>query len=622
MEFTVAGLNLERFYDDVNDPNGDTVLTAEAYAKRKAKASLAIRNVLLMPDILGVAEVENIAVLGALADKINADAVAGGQPNPEYQPLLMEGNDVGLIDVGFLVKTAPVGGVPRVTAIEVAQIGKDTTYDNADSKNDEPLNDRPSLALKARVADPRGGDGYPLTVIVNHLRSLGGIATEQHVRDKRYLQAVELANEIQRRQAAGERIVLVGDFNAYQFSDGWVDVMGIISGKSTTDPTVKPVAGDPVPADVNPDLVNLLTVAPPDQQYSYVFDGSAQQIDHALVTDSLLPRVAGYTVARFDADFPLSYYADGTRPERLSDYDAPVVYFSFPTSDVSVTVVTADNPVKSGRTATYTVRVANSSTDPAYGLALTNAIPAGTTLGSYVTPAGWACQATGQGLSCTAASMAGSSTATFSIAVNVPCDMPDRTVLEFVADVDSAMYDPDLGNNKMKATVVVDNPPPAITGAGITGRALACEPQDGADSRGLHGGRQLRRGAGLQAVGVEQREDRWPRRRSHRDGLAGGGRPQRAAAGGAVRHRERTDVHRRDHVWRRRGRQFEAVRHGQRAEEPEVVHGTCRRRRQSGAYDSPTSSIIITANPTMTPIVARSTCPPPWDSGMNSSATT
>ncbi len=459
-EFTVAGLNLQRFYDTTDDePGYDVPMSPTAYAARMNKASLAIRDVLRMPDVLGVAEVENLSILQALADRINADAVAAGQPNPEYLPLLIEGNDVGLIDVGFLVKQAMVGAVPRVSVLEVAQIGKDSTFDYLGQTY--ILNDRPSLALKARVADPRGGEGYPLTIIVNHLRSLSGIETDQRVRLKRFLQAEELALEIQHRQTMlGERIVLVGDFNAFQFSDGYVDVMGTISGRPTGDPVV--ISG---PDRVNPDLTNLLTEAPPEQQYSYVFEGSAQQIDHVLVTESLLPRVSRYTVARFDADFPLSYCADGSRPERLSDHDAPIAYLSFPASDVKVRQTQSPNPVRSGRSITYWVIVENGSGDPAYGLSMRSVLPAGTTLGTYTTPDGWSCGPTAEGLSCEAPSMGGVSSATITIEAQVPCDAVNGAQLLHVVDVDSAMYNPIPGNNHSEIAATVDNPPPAITGA-------------------------------------------------------------------------------------------------------------------------------------------------------------
>ena len=61
---------------------------------------------------------ENLATLQALAASISADAVAAGLPDPGYAASLVEGNDIGGIDVGLLVKTAPVAaGVPRVEVI-------------------------------------------------------------------------------------------------------------------------------------------------------------------------------------------------------------------------------------------------------------------------------------------------------------------------------------------------------------------------------------------------------------------------------------------------------------------------------------------------------------------------
>src|SRR5205085_8153596 len=95
-EFTVASFNLERFYDNIDDtpppPSDDVVLTTTAFNNRLNKASLAIRNVLRTPDILGVEEMEDLKTLQALAGKINNDAVTAGQPNPNYVAYLSEGN--------------------------------------------------------------------------------------------------------------------------------------------------------------------------------------------------------------------------------------------------------------------------------------------------------------------------------------------------------------------------------------------------------------------------------------------------------------------------------------------------------------------------------------------------
>lgn len=67
---------------------------------------------------------------------------------------LQEGNDVGGIDVGFLVKTADVsGGVPRVEVVSVAQEGKATTWTEPGGAV-SLLNDRPPLVLSTRVHQP------------------------------------------------------------------------------------------------------------------------------------------------------------------------------------------------------------------------------------------------------------------------------------------------------------------------------------------------------------------------------------------------------------------------------------------------------------------------------------
>src|SRR5262249_43936947 len=160
------------------------------------KASLAIRNILRYPDILGVEEMENLSTLQSVADKVNNDAVGAGDPNPNYVPYLVEGNDVGGIDVGFLVKST------RVSVVDVTQEGKTATYIDPNTGTPALLNDRPSLVLRATVtvgANPP----FAITVIVNHLRSLSGVddpADGNRVRTKRRAQAEFLANLIQTRQ--------------------------------------------------------------------------------------------------------------------------------------------------------------------------------------------------------------------------------------------------------------------------------------------------------------------------------------------------------------------------------------------------------------------------------------
>src|SRR5690606_38235986 len=84
-EFTVATYNVQRFYDTVDDPStGEPVLTAAAYDRRLAKASLAVRDYQHFPDIIGLVEVENLSALQDIAARISADAIAAAQPDPLY----------------------------------------------------------------------------------------------------------------------------------------------------------------------------------------------------------------------------------------------------------------------------------------------------------------------------------------------------------------------------------------------------------------------------------------------------------------------------------------------------------------------------------------------------------
>jgi len=321
-EFTIATANMERFFDTTDDPSvSDVALTPTAFNNRLSKASLEIRNVLRMPDVLGVEEVENLAALQALASRINSDAAAIG-PNPGYVAYLREGNDIGGIDSGFLVKTS------RVTVIDVTQYGKDTIVTNPDGST-ALLNDRPPLVLRATI-QPAIGPAFPVTVIVIHGRSLSGIngADGARIRAKRQAQAEELANLIQgfQRASPSPYLIALGDYNAFQFSDGYVDVIGTVKGAPTPADSVTLASPDLV----TPDLTDLIESVPADQRYSFMFDGNAQEIDHVLVTQNVLPRFVELQYGRNNADFAESFRDDPTRPERISDHDPIVAYFTFP----------------------------------------------------------------------------------------------------------------------------------------------------------------------------------------------------------------------------------------------------------------------------------------------------
>jgi hypothetical protein len=277
-----------------------------------------------MPDIIGVIEVENLSALKKLAEKINADAVAAGKPNPKYEAFLIDGNDPRGIDSGFLVKTS------RVEVVSVKQFGKEEKYENPVRKGESNLNDRPPLVLEARINDAKTNKPFAVTVIVNHLKSFNGYNDEKdapNVRLKKRLQAEYLAKLVSERLKANpsERILLVGDFNAYQFNDGIVDVIGAIKGT----PAPKDQVLNPSEDYLNPDLSDLVDMIKADQRYSYSFDGNAQVLDHFIANDAMKKHLAGFGYLRINADYPETLRGDATRVERYSDHDVAIGYFTF-----------------------------------------------------------------------------------------------------------------------------------------------------------------------------------------------------------------------------------------------------------------------------------------------------
>jgi predicted extracellular nuclease len=292
---------------------------------RLAKASLAIRNHLNMPDIVGVQEVDGLAALTALAQAIDDDAAADGQTAPQYQAQLVEGSDPAGLDVGVLVKTAGA----RVVAMPAETVGADRTFVDPADGTEYPLYERAPLLVRATVTGPATELPQDVTVIVTHLRSAAGSdlddASGALVREQRNAQAEFLADYIDGLQD-GEAIVALGDYNAFSFSDGYVDVVGAVAGNPAAPDQVTVASADLV----SPDLVNVSDLMPAAERYSSVSNGTAQALDHVLATANLASQFAGVVRPRINADFPAGLAADPASPSRLSDRDPVVAYFSFP----------------------------------------------------------------------------------------------------------------------------------------------------------------------------------------------------------------------------------------------------------------------------------------------------
>ena len=307
-EMTVGSLNMFRLFDDIDDPavggRDDTVVSTAEYQRRRAKLVNYILDVLRAPDILGVQEVEKIEVLQQLAADISA-----ADPSVVYTAYLVEGNDVGTIDVGFLVRAS-------VAVDSVTQLGANELF----SFDNSLLNDRPLLLLEGRYQG--NGADFPLAVMVNHTRSLGGIDDPvggERVRQKRLEQANSIGVKVQAYQTANPTtpLIVIGDLNAFQFSDGYVDVVGRIAGNfvDADDLVVDPTDN------VDPDLTNQVLSLPAVDQQSFVFQGNAQVLDHALTSAAADAFVRGFQFGPGNAGAAADLINDASTPLRSADHD-------------------------------------------------------------------------------------------------------------------------------------------------------------------------------------------------------------------------------------------------------------------------------------------------------------
>lgn len=359
---TIAATNVERLFDDVNDPStSDVVLTTTAMNARLGKISKAIRDVLGTPDVVALEEVENLSVLQALAGRISTDAVTASQPNPGYIAFLFEGNDIGGIDVGFLVKST-------VTVESVLQLGKTTTYTNPCSGAQDILNDRPPLRLRGSAL--KGGQTLEFTVFVNHLRSLNDVGATSacasgtdgnRVRTKRAEQGNYLTQLVQTEltERPSSKLVLVGDFNAFEVNDGYTDVIGGIMGTPAPATEVLKISTDPTYAN----LTNLLSLLPRAEQYSYVFDGNHQTLDHGMLNPAAMAQFVGGGYARVNADFNETLRGDFSNPQRYSDHDPLVVQLTTASNVTSQLGITRTAQALNRATGLYqtTVRITNNT---------------------------------------------------------------------------------------------------------------------------------------------------------------------------------------------------------------------------------------------------------------------
>ncbi len=340
-ELRIGSFNMLRFCDTV----ANTTFTCgnggepnqTAFDLKVARLSDYVGNVLKLPDVLGVIEVENITVLQLLANRITTDF------GVTYTAYLEEGNDGGGIDVGYLVRA------DRVSNVVITQLDKNETWIDPRDGLPHDLHDRPSLKLEASF------DGQAFATIVIHPKSRscvdapsGSSCTQGDVdrnRLKRFTQGKSIAQRVQQEQLAqpNRPLLVIGDFNDYQFSDGFVHITGLIEGLYDDTRNVLHLGA---PNIVNPPLWDAVNSLPANEQYSFLYTeqfgailgytpaGSfdkgrdvpiMQVLDHALLNDAARIWFAGFEYGRADLDAADADENTSTTAVGVSDHDGLVV---------------------------------------------------------------------------------------------------------------------------------------------------------------------------------------------------------------------------------------------------------------------------------------------------------
>ena len=281
-EFSVATFNVENFFDN-KDPHRPSDPPKPKRSEYERKRDQIVETIVALgaPTVVGLQEVENVGVLEDVAAQ-------PGLAGYDYQAALIEGPSSRDIDVGFLVRgdRATLEGVGQYQA-------------------PEGLFSRPPVMITATVRTASAGD-VTVYVIANHFISKGG--GEALTEPRRVMEAEWNAHLVDQ--------VLMADPDAY------VVVLGDLNDYYDSAPLRALTQGD-TPGGR---LVNTLGVLPPEERYSYIFQGVSQLLDHVLVTPALAAARVRVNVLHLNADYPPADPEDPS-PRHCSDHDPVVAVF-------------------------------------------------------------------------------------------------------------------------------------------------------------------------------------------------------------------------------------------------------------------------------------------------------
>ena len=308
---------------------------------------------LAAPDVVTLEEVQDnsgptdngVVAADQTLDQLVAAIETVGGPTYDWREISPEdgeegGQPGGNIRVAFLFRTdrglefVDRPGGDATTAVDVVGSGASTHLSASpgriDPENRAWLDSRKPLVGEFRWA------GRTVFVIANHFASKGGDEPlfgpfqppERISEVQRHRQAQQVRRFADELLAADPdaRVVVAGDLNDFQFSE----TADILVGDGATALT---------------DLPRTLPIA---QQYTYVFDGNSQVLDHLMLSPRLDSDGYAYDIVHTNAEFT----------EQVSDHDPQVVHLAVDAPDATRLGIRTDRrTVTFGGTATLSGRL-------------------------------------------------------------------------------------------------------------------------------------------------------------------------------------------------------------------------------------------------------------------------
>jgi len=233
--------------------------------------------VALDADVVGVQEIADRSALASLLADVNARLAelppAGNRPIRSYDFVLAASGGHGGQYVGFIYDANAVD-LSAIETLRRLQMNPDL---------------RP--ALYTRATSLRGGTDFQVIVVHND----SGTDDRDYQNRLRFLDSLNV--ELADRRPADADIVVLGDLNDFQFSSALQTLKGGV-------------------------LTNLIDILVPNDQYTYIFDGNSQVLDHILISQGLVNRLTGIDIVHANAEYEASVIQ--------SDHDPAVAQFDFP----------------------------------------------------------------------------------------------------------------------------------------------------------------------------------------------------------------------------------------------------------------------------------------------------